>query len=302
MPYEYNPFTNNLDLVQSPSNADVVGPGSSTDDALVRWDGTSGTAIKNSNATLTDAGVLSLTSPLLVSSGGTGVSSNTAYAVLCGGTTATGAVQSIASVGSSGQVLTSNGAGALPTFQNSGGGGGAVPSQLFTDSAVYFPLRGWSSTSYGITTDRLELIPIMVNKSMTLSAIGGYFAGSNAGATSRFGLYSQNPSTAAFTLISDYGTVDNSSAGMLTISISETLDPSILYWFAFVSNENGGSFSMQGVGTLSPAYMMNSSGQPVRGIYKDSVGVGALASSYAFSDFTLNTGSSANPVVQALYD
>jgi len=53
----------------------------------------------------------------VVAGGGTGVVSNTAYAVLCGGTTGTGAIQSVASVGSSGQVLTSNGAGALPTFQ-----------------------------------------------------------------------------------------------------------------------------------------------------------------------------------------
>ena len=52
-----------------------------------------------------------------VADGGTGVSSLTAYAVVCGGTTSTGAVQSIASVGSAGQVLMSNGAGALPTFQ-----------------------------------------------------------------------------------------------------------------------------------------------------------------------------------------
>lgn len=56
--------------------------------------------------------------PLTVSNGGTGVSSNTAYAVLCGGTSSTSAIQSVASVGSSGQVLTSNGAGALPTFQS----------------------------------------------------------------------------------------------------------------------------------------------------------------------------------------
>ena len=52
-----------------------------------------------------------------VTDGGTGLSSTTAYAVLCGGTTSTGALQSVASVGTSGQVLTSNGAGALPTFQ-----------------------------------------------------------------------------------------------------------------------------------------------------------------------------------------
>jgi len=54
--------------------------------------------------------------PLPVAQGGTGLTSTTAYAVLCGGTTSTGNLQSIASVGTSGQVLTSNGAGALPTF------------------------------------------------------------------------------------------------------------------------------------------------------------------------------------------
>lgn len=50
--------------------------------------------------------------------GGTGRASHTEYAVICGGTTTTAAQQSIASVGTSGQVLTSNGASALPTFQD----------------------------------------------------------------------------------------------------------------------------------------------------------------------------------------
>ena len=57
--------------------------------------------------------------------GGIGRNSQTAYAVLCGGTTTTAAQQSIASVGTAAQVLTSNGAGALPTFQTPAGGGGA---------------------------------------------------------------------------------------------------------------------------------------------------------------------------------
>jgi hypothetical protein len=63
------------------------------------------------------AGSLTLNTDLAVTEGGTGASSQTAYAVLAGGTTSTGAYQSVASVGTSGQVLTSNGAGALPTFQ-----------------------------------------------------------------------------------------------------------------------------------------------------------------------------------------
>lgn len=52
-----------------------------------------------------------------VAGGGTGVTSFTAYAVICGGTTSTGALQNVSGVGTSGQVLTSNGAAQLPTWQ-----------------------------------------------------------------------------------------------------------------------------------------------------------------------------------------
>lgn len=58
-----------------------------------------------------------LSSPLSISNGGTGDSSLTAYAVLCGGTTSTSAIQPVAGLGSQNDILTSNGAGALPTFQ-----------------------------------------------------------------------------------------------------------------------------------------------------------------------------------------
>jgi hypothetical protein len=71
-----------------------------------------------------DSGVITGITDLLVADGGSGRGSATAYAVLCGGTTSTAALQSIAGVGTSGQVLTSNGASALPTFQAAAGGGG----------------------------------------------------------------------------------------------------------------------------------------------------------------------------------
>lgn len=64
--------------------------------------------------------------PLPVAQGGSGLTSTTAYAVVCGGTTSTGNLQSIASVGTSGQLLTSNGAGALPTFQANAASTGAA--------------------------------------------------------------------------------------------------------------------------------------------------------------------------------
>jgi len=60
---------------------------------------------------------LTLTNFLTVVNGGTGKGTTVAYSVQCGGTTTTSAHQSVASIGSSGQVLTSNGAGVLPSFQ-----------------------------------------------------------------------------------------------------------------------------------------------------------------------------------------
>ena len=47
---------------QANAGGDVAGPASSTDNALAKWDSTTGTVIQNSNATLSDAGVLTVTS------------------------------------------------------------------------------------------------------------------------------------------------------------------------------------------------------------------------------------------------
>jgi hypothetical protein len=84
-----------------------------------------------------------VTGTLPVANGGAGRTTNTAYAVICGGTTTGGAEQSIASVGTSGQVLTSNGAGALPTFQTAGGGGGFPSGTLMLFQQTSAP-TGWT--------------------------------------------------------------------------------------------------------------------------------------------------------------
>jgi hypothetical protein len=54
--------------------------------------------------------------------GGTGITSAIAYSVICGGTTSTGALQSVANLGTTGQVLTSQGAGFLPIWATNGNG------------------------------------------------------------------------------------------------------------------------------------------------------------------------------------
>ena len=59
-----------------------------------------------------------VTGTLPVANGGTGLSTTTTYGLIAAGTTSTGNFQQVSGTGTSGQLLTSNGAGALPTWQN----------------------------------------------------------------------------------------------------------------------------------------------------------------------------------------
>lgn len=85
-----------------------------------------------------------------VSGGGTGLNVTNPYAVYVGGTTGEGPVAQVASLGTIGQVLTSNGNGSRPTWAAGGGGGGAggpIAVQTFTTpgNATYFPTAGMGS-------------------------------------------------------------------------------------------------------------------------------------------------------------
>jgi hypothetical protein len=79
----------------------------------------------------------------VVAGGGTGIVTTTAYAPICGGTTATGNFQA-ASTGfsTSGYVLTSNGSAALPSFQATGATSFQVVTQVFAASGTYTPTSG----------------------------------------------------------------------------------------------------------------------------------------------------------------
>ena len=116
----YTPGAGTLNL-----EADVVAAG-----AVTTITGDSGGAltpnagnitITGGTTGLTFAGAVStetLGGTLVVANGGTGNTTFTAYSVICAGTTATGAFQNVSGVGTAGQALTSNGAAALPTWQD----------------------------------------------------------------------------------------------------------------------------------------------------------------------------------------
>lgn len=116
---------------------------------------------------------------LAVADGGTGVSSTTAYAVLCGGTTSTAPLQSIAGLGTAGQVLTSNGAGALPTFQDVAGGVAAGDvTELTLDATPTFPAWDGSNPthlSWGTeTSDGLAIFDALNPTYITIAETGYY--------------------------------------------------------------------------------------------------------------------------------
>jgi hypothetical protein len=116
------------------------------------------------------SGMAGIGNPLPVPSGGTGRATATAYAVICGGTTATGALQSIASVGTTGQVLTSNGVGALPTMQASFIAGMII---LWSGSVLSIP-TGWLLCDGTLSTPNLrDRFVVGAGSTYAVGATGG---------------------------------------------------------------------------------------------------------------------------------
>jgi hypothetical protein len=98
----------------------LAGANGGTNNAFMQFTGPASTT---KTYTLPNATCALLTdnAAVTVPQGGTGIATTTAYGVICGGTTATDALQN-AGAGTAGQVLTSNGAAALPSFQSPSGG------------------------------------------------------------------------------------------------------------------------------------------------------------------------------------
>jgi hypothetical protein len=116
------------------------------------------------------SGIAALGNALPVSAGGTGVSSNTAYAVLCGGTTSTNPIQSIASVGTAGQVLTSNGAGALPTMQAAFVSGMII---IWSGSVASIPTGWLLCNGSSSTPDLRDSFVVGAGSTYAVNATGG---------------------------------------------------------------------------------------------------------------------------------
>lgn len=98
--------------------------------------------------------------PLTVSTGG-GATSYTAFAPIAAGTTSTGPFQSISTgISTSGNTLTSNGAGRLPSFQRSNGSIVLIQQQIANNTFSTFTFTGLSGyQTYMIVITQL-IVPV----------------------------------------------------------------------------------------------------------------------------------------------
>lgn len=240
---------------------DVVGPASSTTNAIAKWADTTGELLADSGVTIDGSnnvsGVAALAATTIelghasdttisrsgagdiaiegnavyraggtdvpVADGGTGVSSLTAYAPIFGGTTGTGAVQS-GTVGSAGEVLTSNGAGALPTFQASAGGITLATPQATTSGTT----KDFTGIPAGTKRIVVHFVGVSVSgTSVVLIQIGDSGGIENTGYTCVASGFATAIGSTSFT--TGFGLINSSTAayahsGQVTLQLEDSSD------------------------------------------------------------------------------
>lgn len=193
---------------------------------------------------------LGWTGSLAVSRGGTDNTTFTAYSVICAGTTATGAFQNVVGLGTAGEQLTSNGPGALPTWQT---GTLVTPSALtrVDDTNVTLTLGGTPTTAL------LQATSITAGWSGQLSVARG---GTGLAALTAHYIPIGNGTT-ALTLLAP-----NATSGIPLISQGASADPT--YGTAVVAGGGTGN-------TTFTAYSLIAAGTTATGAFQNVSGVGS---------------------------
>jgi hypothetical protein len=171
----------------------------------------------------------------LVAGGGTGNTTFTAYSVICAGTTATGAFQNVSGLGSSGNVLTSNGPAALPSWQAPAGGGitsaGIASNQVLigasSSSAASSSAYTFDSTNFNLQMGGSNTFPgpctygVIFGFTNSIQGTGSYcsiLAGNN-------NTLDSNGGSATVIISGDHNTGSGNSSAILSGSNHSLNDP-----------------------------------------------------------------------------
>jgi len=112
-----------------------------------------------------------------------------------------------------------------------------------TANRYYGPMIAGATATAAMTLNVIYASPFAVVKTITLDRIAINVTTAAAGATARLGIYADDGTTYPGSLVLDAGTVDVSTTGMKTITISQELTPG-LYWLCVWS---GGGPTIRGV-------------------------------------------------------
>lgn len=189
--------------------------------------------------------------PVVVSNGGSGDASFTAYSVICAGTTSTDPLQNVSGVGTAGQVLTSNGAAALPTWQTSSA---TPPAIVFDLNATYFfPKLTETGTSFNFSGASGKVYACYLGYVAVTTTFNQVYINltHNAGSTTNtsVGLLSSpaapNGSGQTLTLLAQQAiTINGAGVGVLTNSTPLNVSvPAGTYLWAAYSYQSTGSIS-----------------------------------------------------------
>ncbi len=248
----------------------------------------------------------------VVGGGGTGNTTFTAYSVIAAGTTATGAFQNVSGVGTAGQVLSSNGASALPTWQTAPSGVFSPSSVLqeFDDFIGYDAAAGAGQISKLMWTSQAGTI-VPVDGTAGHPGTLNWSAG---GASINFHMKTVNGASVANPILLGSGAISvNFVCNITTLSVlgnrytfrigmststSATADFTNGVYFEYSDNINSGNLVLKANDTSGPA-SSNSTTPMATGWHNLGITVNAAASSveYFFDGVSLGTVATHIPVV-----
>jgi len=196
----------------------------------------------------------------VVAGGGTGNTTFTAYSVICAGTTATGAFQNVSGLGTANQVLVSNGAGALPSWQSVPG---VVPAALSKtdDTNVTLTLGGspltallqatsltlgWTGT---LAFNRGGTGVSSVTTTPTATAFAGWDANSNLSANNFLAGFATTPTAAATTVLTVASKEIQEFTGVTTQTVTLPVTSTLVTGQSFyIINNSSGAVTVNSSG------------------------------------------------------
>lgn len=180
--------------------------------------------------------------------------------------------------GTAGEVLTSNGPTANPTFQEAAAGGGTntYPYPVYDTSSTIlhsgYPFAE-TQTSVNAINSFLYLQPFLLSSDQTITSIACFISTAAAGSSVRMGVYDSTSTGVPNAIVVDGGTVATDTTGTKQVVVSQALSANTLYWLVVTTDENGGSVVFRGYESVNSTFDLNFNN--IHGYLKSSVPAGS---------------------------